>query len=108
MFLITRTAEMFTPESLEDGGAAESWVDYQDDEQSFREVVKGLEVLQPSCYPITLDNLERGCVWFTSYGEADYRTGETTNYSLHYSRSNPSRNMKHWIAAVKAAGFEVK
>jgi len=35
-------------------------------------------------------------------------TEEYENYSLHYSQDNPSRNLKHWISAIKAAGFKIK
>lgn len=104
MILINKTMEIITEESAEDGEAAEQWTEYENAEFTIREIVKDIKGLEPSQYPIT--NPEN--VWFTSYGEMDYITGEYENYSLHYSRDNKSASLKHWIAAIKSAGFKVK
>ena len=37
--------------------------------------------------------------------DAFSRTGADTVESLHYARENPTRNLKYWRAAMKAAGF---
>lgn len=104
MILINKTCEIITEESAENGEAAERWMDYENAEFSFRELVNDLKGLEPSQSPIT--NPEN--TWFTSYGDMDYINGEYENYSLHYSRDNPKKNLKYWIAAIKAAGFKVK
>lgn len=104
MILINKTMETITEESAENGEASEQWMDYENLEFSFRDLVDELRGLEPSQFPIT--NPET--VWFTSYGEMDYITGEYENYSLHYSRDNPKNNLKYWTAAIKAAGFKIK
>lgn len=103
MILINKTMETITKESAEHGEAAEQWMEYTNAEFTIRELIRELKGLEPSQYPIT--NPEH--VWFTSYGGMDYRTGEYENYSLHYSRDNKPASLKHWIAAIKAAGFKV-
>lgn len=104
MILINKTMEIITEESAEHGEAAEQWMEYENTEFTIREIVKDIKGLEPSQSPIT--NPEY--VWFTSYGEMDYITGDYENYSLHYSRDNKPSSLKHWIAAIKAAGFKVK
>lgn len=104
MILINKTMETITEESAEYGEAAERWVEYENGEFTVRELMRDLEGLEPSQSPITNPEF----VWFTSYGEMDYRTGEYENYSLHYSHDNKPASLKHWIAAIKAAGFKVK
>jgi len=104
MLLINKTCEIITEESAENGEAEEQWLDYKNEEFTIREIAKGIKGLEPSQSPIT----DPRYVWFTSYGGMDCITGEYENYSLHYSRDNPSRNLKHWISAIKAAGFEIK
>ena len=104
MILINKTMETITEESAEHSEASEQWTEYENAEFTVRELIRELKGLEPSQYPIT--NPE--AVWFTSYGEMDYITGEYENYSLHYSRDNKPSSLKHWIAAIKAAGFKVK
>ncbi len=104
MILITKTMETITEESAEHGEAEEQWIEYENAEFTIRELMHDLKGLEPSQYPIT--NPET--VWFTSYGGMDYITGEYENYSLHYSRDNKPASLKHWVAAIKAAGFKVK
>lgn len=104
MILISKTMESITEESAEYGEAAEWWMEYENAEFTIRELVKDIQGLEPSQSPIT--NPET--VWFTSYGEMDYITGEYKNYSLHYSRDNKPSSLKYWIAAIKAAGFTIK
>ena len=104
MVLINKTMEIITEESAENGEAAEQWREYENAEFSFKELVTALRGLEPSQYPIT----NPAYVWFTENGGMDCMTGEYENYSLHYSRSNPDRNLKYWINAIKAAGFKIK
>lgn len=85
--------------------------DYPDDEPSdadiridavtFRELVRLMrDYSEPSCYPA------QGNEWeWISRTDTDYRTGSDIVESIHYSRENPTRNLKYWRAAMKAAGF---
>jgi len=104
MLLINKTCEIITEESAENGEAAEQWFEYENGEFTIREIAKDIKGLEPSQYPIT----DPARVWFTSFGDMDYITGEYENYSLHYSQDNPSRNLKHWISAIRVAGFKIK
>lgn len=104
MILINKTMEIITEESAEHGEAAEQWMEYANAEFTLRELIRDLRGLAASQSPIT--NPEN--VWFTSYGDADYITGDYENYSLHYSRDNKPASLKHWIAAIKAAGFRIE
>lgn len=104
MLLLSKTYEIITEESAENGEAEESGFVWEDSPCEFREVVRYLEGAEPSQSPIT--NLEN--VWFTHYGEMDYVSGEYENVSFHYSRQNPRKNLKYWKAAILAAGFNVK
>jgi hypothetical protein len=73
-----------------------------DDDVTFRELVRLMrEHLHPSCSPARGDTRE----WLTTEAEQDWRTGEYTEHSLHYSRENPPRAAKYWRAAMRAAGF---
>lgn len=104
MILINKTMETITEESAEHEEAVEQWLEYENAEFTIRELVEKLRYMEASQYPIT----DPASVWFTSYGEMDYITGEHENYSLHYSRDNKPSSLKHWIAAIKAAGFTIK
>lgn len=104
MLLLSKTYEIITEESAENGEAEEHGFCWKDTPSEFREVVRYLEGAEPSEYPITkLEN-----VWFTHYGERDYISGDHEQVSYHYSRQNPSKNLKYWKAAIIAAGFNVK
>jgi hypothetical protein len=75
--------------------------DIRTESVSFRELVSIMrEYSEPSCYPPVGADFE----WL-SRSETDYRTGADTVESLHYARENPTRNLKYWRAAMKAAGF---
>jgi len=102
MILINICKEIITEESALDGEAAESWMDVENAERTFKELVREIEGKQASQYPITSPEN----VWFTECGEMDYVTGEEENTSIHYSRDNSPNNLKYWIAAIKAAGFK--
>ena len=104
MILISKTYQTFTPESLEDGEAAEQGFIFQDEPHTFRELVnlicsEGFNAA--SCSPATGETYE----WLDTYTETDYPTGEETIYSLHYSHNNESRAAKYWKAAFKAANL---
>lgn len=104
MLLLSKTYEIITEESAENGDAEERGFCWEDSPCEFKEVIDYLRGAHASQWPIT--NLES--VWFTHYGEMDYVSGEYENVSFHYSKQNPGKNLKHWKAAIVAAGFDVK
>ena len=98
MIRISRTYEIITEESAEHGEAEERGFDFENVEVTFRELVDYLrEHSEPSSRPCTGSRYE----WFTQYGEADFRTGDVENYSIHFAGGNP----KYWEKAVRAAGL---
>jgi hypothetical protein len=105
MLLIHKTFEVVTPESAEDGEAADSGFDQKNEPYTFRELVSAMKVhYQPSCWPL------RGTepadhVWFTSGSDTDYVTGAETTTSIHFSRANNPRSAKYWLKAAKYAGI---
>jgi len=102
MILISRTYEIVTPESAEEGEAAESGFLSEGEAVTFRELVSLMrEHPNPSCYPARGEAFE----WLSSYPEADYRDASETTESLHYARENPARRAKYWRKAMMAAGI---
>ena len=104
MLLLSKTYEVITEESAEHGEADDTGHFWEHSHCEFREVVQYLKGAEPSQWPIT--NMES--VWFTHYGEPSYTDGSVENVSFHYSKKNPPKNLKHWKAAIVAAGFEVR
>jgi hypothetical protein len=104
MLRINGTFEVITPESAESGDYAESGFDFENEPFTFRETVDLLKRHPvPSRSPCGDAD---ACVWFTSHPETDYRTGEETTYSVHYSRDNAPRSLKYWRLAAKVAGIK--
>lgn len=99
VILIYRTYETITPESAEDGETADSGFLSENEPCTFRELVSLLEGGEPSSYPRA--GLRD---WVTHDAGTDYRTGEETRNSIHYSRDNPPRAEKYWLKALHAAG----
>lgn len=77
--LFSVTYEIVTPESAEDGDAAERGFEMQD--VSLREAWEFLRWQGGHCE--ASDSHILTARWLTLYGEQDYRTGSYTNYSLH-------------------------
>jgi len=76
--LVRETYEIFTPESVEDGEAAErGFIDEDGSHFTFRELVELLTGSEASS-----SHYHAG-VWYTKHGEADCRTGATENRSYH-------------------------
>ena len=98
--LVTETYEYpDTDEDIDIDGPTDS--DIKTESVSFRELVSIMrEYSEPSCYPASGSDFE----WLSRY-ETDYRTGADIVESIHYSRDNPTRNLKYWRAAMRAAGF---
>jgi len=78
------TYEIVTPESAEDGEAAEQgWEDEDGSEYTFREAVKLLEGKEPSS-----SWFHRG-IWYTDHdSDIDYATGAETRQSYHVTASD--------------------
>lgn len=88
-----------TDEDIDIDGPTDS--DIKTETVSFRELVSIMrEYSEPSCSPASGAEYE----WL-SRSENDYRTGVDIVESIHYSRDNPTRNLKYWRAAMRAAGF---
>lgn len=97
MILVSKTYEIVTEESAANGEAAESGFVFEDGVYTFRELVTMMQDYSES---------SGGHIpWFTSYPEQNYRTGEWESESIHFSRNNPSKNLKYWLWAAKAAGL---
>ena len=97
MILISRTYQVVTPESAEDGDFAETGFDYEDAPHNFRELIDMLEEHRNcSCYPVT----DTPYTWFSSSGDIDMYDGSETTYSIHYSRNNLPRSEKYWRKAI--------
>lgn len=102
MILVSKTFEIATEESAQDGEAAERGFVFEDCPFTFREPVREMEGFpECSCSPASGDTGE----WLTSYAEQDFRTGAWESESIHFSRSNPARVAKYWHKAMKAAGI---
>lgn len=102
MILISRTFEVITPESAENGEVAESGFLAESESVTFRELVSLMESHpNPSCYPPSGDANE----WLLSHPSQDYRDRSETTESLHFSRENPPRMAKYWRKAMRAAGI---
>jgi len=69
---------------------------------TFRELVDLMrEHAHPSCSPASGAPFE----WLSTEPEQDYRTGEWTERTLHFSRANPPHAARYWRLAMKAAGL---
>src|SRR5574340_865617 len=91
-----------TPESAENGDISDSGMLTENEEYSFRELVRAMrDHSECSSYPPSGDI----CEWLrTGYYVTDYRTGTYREETLHYSRDNPTKNAKYWRAAMRASG----
>ena len=102
MIIISRTFDVVTPESAEDGESAESGFLAESESVTFRELVSLMESHpNPSAYPPSGDSSE----WLSSHPETDYRDASETTESLHFSRENPPRRLKYLRKAMRAAGI---
>ena len=69
---------------------------------TFRELVRAMRDYPfVSCSPAIGATYE----WLHSESEQDYRTGDYTERSMHYSRDNPENKKRYWRLAMKAAGL---
>jgi hypothetical protein len=102
MILISRTFEVITPESAEEGEAAESGFLSEGEAVTFRELVSLMrDHPLPSCYPPRGEAFE----WLSSHSETDYRDCSNRTESIHLDQSNHPRTLKYWRKAMIAAGI---
>lgn len=106
MIIIDCTFSEVTPESAENGELSDSGFMWQDNECSFRDLIRLMrDHTNSSCHPATGGTHE----WYTSeMGAIDYRTGTERETSLHYSQKNPARNAKYWRKAAIYCGIVKK
>jgi len=98
MIYCSQTFDVVTPESAEDGEAAETGFNFQSQGFTFRELVAEMsQYSEPSCSPIGQNDF-----WVTSHPEQDYRDGSYTIESLHLCREgNHPFALKYWRKAWK-------
>ena len=102
MIRISRTFDIVTPESADDGESAESGFLAESESVTFKELVSLMrEHPVASCHPPSGET----CEWLSTYPSQDYRDCSETTESLHYSRENPPRMAKYWRKAMRAAGL---
>lgn len=104
MILVSQTYETVTPESAEDGEAAERGYRWENVPHTFRELVALMrEHGEPSDGRLQDDGITG--TWFTTaepaYDHAYYERGEETTTSIHYSRDNLARSAKYWAKAAR-------
>lgn len=100
---VNRIYETVTEESAADGEAAESGYMSEGDACTFRELVELMrDHPQASCYPLPADTAGGYRVWFSSYPEFDFRTGEEITYSIHLADTGP-RAYRYWLKAARFA-----
>ena len=83
------TFEIITPESAEHGDFEETGFYAEGCTiDTFANLIDMLANTEPSCYPLPHDGAG---VWYTQYGEPDYRTGDTENRAYHPSGERAQR-----------------
>jgi len=91
--LISKTYEIVTQESAEQGDYEESGFDFEGERYTFKELINLAE--STGCI------YSEGCDWLYSEPQIeDYGTGETIGYALHFDRTNKPRHQKYWEKAV--------
>lgn len=102
MIYISKTFERVTYESAEHGEAEETGFVFEDQAFTFRQLVDELrEYIHTSSWPMRGSRHD----WVTTESDQDYRTGDYTSYSLHFSHINKPQNDKYWAKALKLAGL---
>ena len=101
MLLVSVTYEVVTPESAEDGDAAESGFLYQDDALTFRQVI---DLLREHPHPSQSGPDYGPRSWATSEPVPDgcnMTEGAIYSQSVHFAHANPARKGKYWAKAMQ-------
>jgi hypothetical protein len=94
MMLLSKTYEVITPESAEDGAVDRSGFEFEREPFSFSELVRALED-----YSHVNDSTFGDHTWAISEPEINWRTGAETVYSLHFV--GPESKRKYWLRALR-------
>lgn len=93
MLMLSKTYQVATYESAEDGDYAEDGFEFENEPFSFRELLQALDdYAEPS------DSRIGPRTWVSTYPEIDYRTGAETTYNLHFV--GPESKRKYWVKAL--------
>lgn len=104
MIIVNRYFETVTPESAENGEAAERGILSEGERLTLRELIRAMQGGESSRYPARGDV----CEWVSiPQGEtrAHFERGEDETHTVHYSRDNPPRNARYWRIAMVAVGI---
>jgi hypothetical protein len=95
----SQTYEVITDESAEHGDAEERGYDWQNSDETFRDLVRRLSYDYAHCERSDSHGVPR---WITAYGERDMHDGSFRNVSLHPANKRAER---WWPKALKLAGI---
>jgi len=98
MLVLSKTFEVVTEESAENGEAEESGYAWENVAYTFREAV---DLIKSEGFSYGSDSHGAGR-WLSTEPNQDYRTGDWTTYSLHPARD--AQSLRYWEKACKAAG----
>ena len=100
MIIVNKCFEVTDDESASHGDAKDRGFEYEDQSFTFRDLVSEMrDYNETSGYP------PRSSDWLISEASHNYRTGDETRYSLHFSRTNKPRAAKYWEKAMRKAGL---
>lgn len=100
MLKISRTYEVVTEESAEQGDIEDSGFVFKDQPCGFRELIETIKA-DGFAYPDSSHGVPR---WLSSEAEQDYKTGEWVTYSLH--PSHDARSTRYWNKAMWLLGYK--
>jgi len=89
IFLVSKTYEIITPESAENGDAEERGFKYQDEEMTVEDILReidynGFTMLSSSWIENHKNSTEQNHTWINTVDpDKNYTTGEDTFYGLH-------------------------
>ncbi len=98
--LVSKTFQVVTNESAREGDFAKSGFEYQDKRFTFRELIDEIA----GCIEASTGREQdwNSSTWVSTESQIEnYSTDESISYSFHFSRKNPSRKAKYWIAALR-------
>lgn len=100
MLKISKTYEVVTEESAEQGDFEETGFVFKDQPCGFRELIETIEH-GGFCHSDSSHGVPR---WLYTESEVNYRTGEYTSYALHPARDKQS--MRYWDKAMAFLGYK--